>query len=70
MKAYKVTGYIIDIEDVGPINLKHEIQQMDYATISGLKLEEAEIGEWSDDHPLNKRGCDYEPYFKLKGGKG
>lgn len=63
MKAYKITGYILDFENNGAEELKTILHNVKHVSISNLKLQEAEIGEWHDDHPLNKYGVDYEPFF-------
>ena len=57
MKAYRITLVFIDHDDVGP----HEAQSLienarlpnhiNPGTVTAI--EERDIGEWSDDHPLN-----------------
>ena len=59
MKAYKITLLFLDFEDIGPQEAKSLIEnarlpnRIDPGTV--MDLQEADIGEWSDDHPLNKR---------------
>lgn len=60
MKAYKVTVLIIDMDEIGQEGVETVIENTKYPnhcidpTI--MEIEESEIGEWSDNHPLNS--CD------------
>ncbi len=58
MKAYKVTLLIIDIDEIGAEEIKDVIENVHYPNrcISPdvAQIESAEIGEWYDDHPLNR----------------
>lgn len=57
MKAYKITLLFIDFDKVGPECAKGLIEgarlpnRIDPGTV--MELEEVDIGEWEDDHPLN-----------------
>lgn len=51
MKAYEITLRIIDFYGLGPAEIKSVLENARYIVAS---LREADIGEWSDDHPLNK----------------
>ena len=58
MKAYLLTFLITDTDEVG---LSESIRMIEDARYPNhclapiiLSAKEAEIGEWSDDHPLNK----------------
>ncbi len=71
MKAYKVTLLIIDTDDIGGEEIRDVLEQARYPNhcISpSVKLvEERDIGEWSDEHPLNQRAtaaAEYERLFK------
>jgi hypothetical protein len=55
MKAYKLEILVIDHEDSGEENIKNAITDCRYYYPSILSIKSAEIGEWHDDHPLNKR---------------
>lgn len=65
MKAYKLEVLIIDFEDVGESDIKGLIENTKYPNwcISPdvKNIVSADIGEWDDNHPLNKREtCDIE----------
>ena len=66
MKAYRLTVLIVDFDDLGRMQVQRTIELQRYPNhcISPevLDIEEAEIGEWTDDHPLN-HGGDVGPYF-------
>jgi hypothetical protein len=56
MKIYKIEGIILD-QDVETIeDARSVIKSARYANhtnVEILNIYEADIGEWSDDHPLN-----------------
>lgn len=68
MKAYKVEILVIDFDELGQSGIEREIENVNYPndcispTIFGIK--EVDIGEWYDDHPLNKYDTKYEYYEK------
>lgn len=71
MKVYKVTLFIIDHDRLGAEEIKSEIENYNYPndciSPSVTAIEERDIGEWSDDNPLNNRNtCDAE-YKRLFG---
>ncbi len=59
MKAYRMVLLFVDHDRVGPESAKRLIEdarlpnRIDPGTV--LSLEEADIGEWHDEHPLNYR---------------
>jgi hypothetical protein len=59
MNAYKVTLLIVDHDNLGAMGIADVIEETGYPNRcinpEVLKLQEADIGEWSDDHPLNLR---------------
>lgn len=59
MKAYEVTLRIIDLDELGPAEISAVLENTRYPNHSlsptVAEIREAEIGEWSDDHPLNKK---------------
>lgn len=69
MRAYKITLLFLDFEDVGPQEAKSLIENARLPNhISPGKvmdLQEADIGEWSDEHPLNKRATMSEAFHAL-----
>lgn len=59
MKAYEVTVRIIDFDEIGPDQIKTELENARYGNrcISPevASIKEADIGDWDDDHLLNKK---------------
>jgi len=58
MKAYELTIKIIDLDEIGAAEIKDVLENTRYPNhcISPrvLSIQEADVGEWSDDHPLNR----------------
>lgn len=69
MKAHKVTLLIIDLDKVGAEDIKIilENQKFPNRCISPdvKAIETVEIGEWSDEHPLNQHETAEEEYRRL-----
>ena len=69
MKAYKITLLFLDFEDIGPQEAKSLIEnaRLPNHIHPGrvMDLQEADIGEWSDDHPLNKRATMASAFAEL-----
>jgi hypothetical protein len=61
MKAYKVELLIVDHDEIGPDEMKIVIENTRYPNhcISPdvMDIKSADIGEWSDNHPLNYTNC-------------
>ena len=59
MKVHKVESYIVDFDDVGEENIKDMIEDARYPnrciSLKVIKIATKDIGEWNDDHPLNRR---------------
>ncbi len=57
MKAYKVTLVIVDLDEVGEDEIHSALENTRYPnrciSPTVLGIEGRDIGEWSDDHPLN-----------------
>jgi hypothetical protein len=71
MKAYKIEILVIDSDKVGMDELTPLIEQAQYpndcVAPKVLTVKEADIGQWHDDHPLNKRNtfdAALKEYFK------
>jgi len=60
MKAYKFEVLVIDFEQLGGEELARTLQTNRYISPTVESIEERDIGEWTDDHPLNKSGCNLE----------
>lgn len=73
MKAYKLEVLIIDHDEVGEAEMRELIENGRYPNhclsphIMAIKA--AEIGEWHDDHPLNKRDQWQGEYKRLFDGE-
>lgn len=69
MKAYKIELLVIDYHEIGENELKNEITNINYPNdcINPIvkSIECRDIGEWNDDHPLNKNSTHEEEYKKL-----
>ena len=59
MKAQKATVYILDHEGFGKDAVKDNIECGSKLSLHVTDVEEIDIGEWTDEHPLNKtKTCD------------
>lgn len=71
MKAYKLEIFVIDHDNIGANGIKDEIECASYGNdcISPKVkcVTEKDIGEWTDDHPLNKHSTCEEEYRRLFG---
>lgn len=71
MKAYKIEILVIDHEDVGEQEIREMIENVKYPNYcispQVKNINSANIGEWTDDHPLNKRDTADEEYQRLFG---
>ncbi len=58
MKAYKIEVLIIDHDELGEEGILDEMENVNYAndciSLNIKSIESRDIGEWHDDHPLNK----------------
>ena len=68
MKMHRLVVYVVDFNDSGISDICSLIEE-----VHGAKVEEADttdIGEWSDDHELNRSHCGSEithaKYFREK----
>jgi len=58
MKVYIITGILLDFEGYGPEEVRQVIENDSAYCLNVEKVEEFEIGDWHDDHPLNQKGTD------------
>ena len=77
MKAYKITLLVIDQDELGTKEISDVLESTKYPNwcISPQikACEEADIGEWEDDHPLNQAStheAEYKRLFSEKSGDG
>lgn len=72
MKAYRLEVLVIDFDNVGD-DIPNIIENTKYPnwciSPSIIQVESRDIGEWSDDHPLNKKDTVRAEYEKLFSGK-
>jgi hypothetical protein len=58
VKLHRVVLSIVDIDELGAELVRHEIERFSYPndciTPSVISIETWDIGEWHDNHPLNK----------------
>ena len=65
MKAYRIVTYVYDLNyGMGAQDIVDELTRSRYLHIDTGDIDEIDIGEWDDDHPLNHRDTDVEAYFK------
>lgn len=68
MKVYKIEIMVVDSDEVGD-EMKEIIENTRYPdrciSPEVMKIESREIGEWHDNHPLNKYGEAVEYYEKI-----
>lgn len=65
MKAHKITVLVIDFDGMHEHgDIAYEIERSKHLNVKVKEIETVDIGEWDDDHPLNKRGADWQSYFK------
>jgi len=69
MKVYKLTCMVIDFEELGADGIRDAIAGAHYGNHWGppevMAIEERDIGEWHDEHPLNKAGEDVDEFERL-----
>ncbi len=66
MKLFRAVLYTLPLNEKGATaeNLKSILQNLRYPEFLHVeRVDTTDIGEWSDDHELNKRGADYSKYF-------
>ena len=70
MKAYKITLSVIDFEGIGRDEIRWLLEDMRHLSLEVMRIAEYDIGEWSDDHPLNiasTASAEYQRIFATKG---
>ena len=69
MKAYEITLSILDFDELGFEEIKVVIENIKYPNHciapKVIAHREADIGEWSDDHLLNKRSTSGDEWARL-----
>jgi hypothetical protein len=71
MRVFKVELLIVDFDDLGPDGVREIIENVRYPNDcmapAVVAVEMREIGEWRDDHPLNRRDTIDAEYRRLFG---
>ena len=71
MKAYQVTLLVVDTENIGQKGVEDALNFANYPNDcinpTGKKIVGREIGDWDDDHPLNKHDTWQAEYKRLFG---
>ncbi len=69
MKAYKIEIFIIDFDKLGKDGVVEELERVNFPNdcidLKVKDVQEVDIGEWHDDHPLNKRSTANDEYKRL-----
>lgn len=69
MKVYKVELLIIDFDEIGEESIKETIENQKYPNYcispSVMNICCEDVGEWDDDHPLNKSSTSKDYYNNL-----
>ena len=69
-KIFKVSGYFVDANGVvDKEKFEGKLESLEDLFSHHLHVEEADIGKWNDESPLNYDNCDLadcEKYFKRK----
>lgn len=68
MKAYKIEVLVIDHKDLGASVIQTLLESNRYISPYVQRVTAADIGEWSDDHPLNRFDLMVAEYARLFGG--
>jgi hypothetical protein len=74
MKAYKVELLIIDFDQLGEKEIQFTLENTKYPNWciypNVMKIEERDVGNWTDEHPLNLSTTSQEAeYQRLFGEK-
>jgi hypothetical protein len=67
MKAYKVEVLVLGFEDMPEDDIVYFIENTRHLYPKIMSIQSKEIGEWNDDHPLNKTDTIKQTYEELRG---
>ena len=59
---HKLEVYVIDFENSGLDDVRVSLEQNRYFSVNVMSADTADIGEWDDDHVLNKTSTGIETY--------
>lgn len=63
--AFKAELLVIDFEDVGEDEIRALLANNKYLSVHIQAITSADLGEWRDDHPLNRRDTMEAEYRRL-----
>lgn len=69
MKAHIITVVVLDLNEAGKESIFYDLTASGPDFSSILDSETYDIGDWSDDHPLNYRSKSKDYIKKLREGK-
>ncbi len=73
MKAYKIEVLVIDTDEIGKESIVEYMETVKYPNycmgVKVMDVTEKEIGEFDDDHPLNKKATMLATYQELFNSK-
>lgn len=62
MKMHRIVTYVFDFEEQPIEDVKAELQQMRHVSLRVGDVQTVDIGEWDDDHELNKTATTNETF--------
>lgn len=65
MKAYKVEILVLDFEHMPEGDIVYFIENIKHLYPKVMSIQSKEIGEWNDDHPLNRKDTAKQTYDDL-----
>jgi hypothetical protein len=69
MKAYRVEILVVDHDEIGPDQIKYCLERTKYTNWcmapDVIEIQECDIGEWTDEHPLNQTATYKDEFRKL-----
>jgi len=72
MNVHKITLYVVDFDKLGADSVRDAIENAHYpnrcVSPSVLDVQTKDIGEWSDDNPLNRTDTCTAEIVRLFGG--
>jgi hypothetical protein len=67
-KAYKIELFILDVEGLREEDVIYFLENVTYLDPKVMSVQSKELGEWYDDHPINKKDTFKQTYDELFGG--
>lgn len=68
-KAYKIELLVIDTDHIGADSITTALENARYVYPKIVSVQARDLGEWTDDHPLNKTDKWQAEYDRLFGGR-